>query len=369
MVISLRPGCSRVPRLAVGCVLAVLALFLWSRPAAGTCVLEPVPPRGTGALTRYLGKDCTDQERAAQAVSASDVLAALRDGKGVDLRGVVVTGDLLLDQLQPIAATDLGVVPSLRLRERLQRERLEEVRVINGPIAIRDSVIRGLVTTNLRRGLLIVNGPVVMTGTTFERPLDLSFTAFLGPVDFSEAVFLGEGFFIQALFDQPVRFEKTAFGIHSRFHRSRFAETATFTRAGFNGLAEFLEVTFDKDAGFSRAYFKMGAGFSGSRFRGILDFSEALFEREAFFLFTVFEQDAYFRRTTFRGRADFSDAQFQALDDFSKVMFEVEPSFARTKVSQVPTTPRGLQDPRVFYAIAATLFAFTVVLLLFMRRQ
>lgn len=332
------------------------------QPTAGACSLER---SAEGIYTRHLANDCSEQERDARSIPADELLAALKAGKGLDLAGVTVTGDLTLDALPetPLSMADL---PSPQLRELLREVR--QVRMISGPLTVRNSVVRGVITTNLKEGYLLVKGPVTITGTTFERGADFSRIIFLGAVDFSNAVFLQEAFFIMARFEQPARFEKTAFGVHTRFHQARFADSVSFVRAGFNGLGEFLQVTFEKDASFSRAYFKMGTGFSGSRFGGPLDFSEAVFERAAFFTFTVFEGDAYFRRATFRADANFSDAEFKGLDDFSKAFFNVEPRFTRAKVSGV-RSPSGLQNPRLLYTMAAALFVFAVIFVLILRKR
>lgn len=348
--------------------ISVFALSLsFTAAVLAACIVERMPSEAAAPLTRHLGKDCTAQEREAQAVTAAELLAAFRSGKGVDLSGMVLTGDLMLDELPLVFVKTLDVL-SPRVQDAILKQRLQQVRVISGPILIRNSLVRGRIATNLKEGYLVVKGPVTMTGTTFERSVDFSHAAFAGSVDFSEAVLLREGFFIRALFSQAARFEKTAFGVHSRFHKAVFSETVTFLRAGFNGLAEFLEVTFEKDASFSRTYFKLGTGFSASRFRGVLDFSEAMFEREAFFLFTVFEGDAYFRRTTFRALADFTDAEFMGVNDFAKVFFQIEPRFIRTKMSGTNQSPGGLHDPRFLYGIAAALLIFTILFVLFLRK-
>ena len=356
--------------------LVVVAIVAWLNGATGwdvpwaqaACVMEREPAGQSAVFMRHLGSGCTEQEREAQAVTADEVFAAVKLGKGVDIAGAMIVGDLFLDALPPVA---LETVPDLppAVREALRASRINDVRRLDGPIVITRSVVRGIIGTRLTDGAIVIRGPVTLIGSTFERTVDLSHTVFLGEVDGSDAVFLSQALFVQARFTKPVRFEKTAFGPHTRFHRSVFSETASFLRAGFNGLSEFLEVTFDKEAGFSRAYFKMGTGFSGSRFVGILDFSEAVFEREAFFTFTTFEQDAYFRRAVFRGAADFSNAQFKGLDDFSKVMFDAQPNFSRVTVSESRRTPGGLQDPRIMYGIAAVLTVFTIGLLWSMRKQ
>jgi uncharacterized protein YjbI with pentapeptide repeats len=359
---------ARVAQVAAGVFgICVLGLPVLSTDAT-RCAFEAATTDPTAPFTRHLPETCTQEERDAQPVHAQELMAALKEGKGIDLAGVVVAGDLMLDQLplKPVASLDLR---STRLKEAVKTQHLDEVRVIGGPITIRDSRVRGKIATNIKDGFVVVQGPVTMGGTTFEHLVDLSHCAFLAMVDFSDSILLRDGFFIQTLFTQPARFERTAFGVHSRFHRAVFADTVSFLRAGFNGLSEFLEVSFEKDAGFSRTYFKRGTGFSGSRFQGGLDFSEATFEREAFFLFVRFEGDAYFRRATFRADADFSDAEFKGLDDFSKVFFEVPPKFVGTKRNQDRRTLGGLQDPKVLYAIMAAILVFTLGFILLLRKM
>jgi len=348
---------------------ALLVVVPAPKPAAvGACLVD----RGTGAapapFTRHVGPDCTQQEREAQAVTAGELSAALKAGRGLDLERVVVTGDLALDELPRLTPEAVFALPP-NIQNVIPVPEMREVRLIAGPVTIKDSLVRGTIKTNLTAGLLVVNGPVTMTGTTFEQMLDLSHVVFGGLVDGSHAVFLREGFFIRSWFGAGARFEATAFGTHTRFHRASFAGPVTFRRSGFNGLAEFLEVQFEQEAQFAQTYFTMGTGFSGSRFGGLLDFSEARFDREAFFTFAVFANGAYFRRAVFQGTADFSDAEFRGLDDFSKVLFSAEPRFARTKLTGDRQYPHGLQDPRIMYGIVAVLLLFMAWFVYLLKKQ
>jgi hypothetical protein len=290
-----------------------------------------------GAFIQHLSPECSEQEREAHAVSAEEILEALKQGRAVDLYNVVLRGDLVLDQL-PVLPLDQLDPSAARIHDILRERNAAEVRIMPS-LSIRTSSVRGLISTRARQGYIVVTGPMTLTGTTFERPVDFSRTAFIGPVEVSDAVFWREGFFIQGILTQPSRFERTAFGIHTRFHRTVFADRVSFAQAAFRGLAEFLEVSFEQDAGFSHATFKMGTGFSGSRFGGHLDFSDALIEREMYFLYTVFEQDADFQRSTFRALADFSDASFNGRHDFAGARFDVEPKFLRTKMTGKPPSP------------------------------
>jgi len=337
--------------------------FLWPPlgAAASNCQVE-TPASGPGvALTRHLGVECTDQEREARAVDAMQLLQAFRDGKGVDLSGVVIRGDLSLDTL-PVGQ----LPPELEGMKELQGR---EVRMIPGSMMIVNSVVRGAIRHGSPQGLLVVKGPVTFSGTRFEQLVDLSHGLFIQPVTLSGARFLRESYFVQGRFLRDVLAEKTAFGPHTRFHRSVFQGAVTFQQSGFNGLAEFLEVVFEKDVNLSRTSFKLGTGFSGSRFQGLADFSEALFDREAFFTFTLFNGDAYFRRATFRSTVDFSDASFKGQDDFSKAFFEKEPQFTRTARSATGQAPWELENQTGLYAIILSLLVFSTLLIVYLIRR
>jgi len=339
-----------------------LAIF-WLPPgaAASNCRME-TPASGKGvALTLHLGTDCTEQEREARAVDATQLLQAFRKGEGIDLSGMVVRGDLSLDTL-PVGP----LPPELEGVKELQGH---EVRVIPGSMRIVNSIVRGTIKHQSKQGLLVVKGPLTFSGTRFEQLVDLSRTVFTQPVTLSGAVFLRESYFVQGRFLRDVVAEKTAFGPHTRFHRSVFQGPVTFQQSGFNGLAEFLEVVFEKDVDLSRTYFKLGTGFSGSRFQGLADFSEASFDREAFFTFTVFGGDAYFRRATFRSTVDFSDASFKGREDFSKVFFEKGPQFTRATRSATVQAPLGLENQTVQYAITLSLLVFSALLIAYLFRS
>ena len=327
---------------------------------ASNCQVEQ-PHSGPGAaFTLHVGADCTEPEREARAVDATQLLQALKEGKGINLSGVVVRGDLSLDTLP------VGLLPSEL--EGMKELPDREIRVISGSMTIVNSVVRGAIRHQSRQGLLVVKGPVTFSGTRFEQIVDLSQSLFVQPVTLSGAVFLQESYFVQGRFLRDLFAEKTAFGPHTRFHRSVFQGPVTFQQSGFNGIAEFLEVVFEKDANLSRTYFKLGTGFSGSRFHGLADFSEATFDREGFFTFTLFEGDAYFRRATFRSIADFSDATFKGRDDFSKVFFEKGPLFTRATRSATQQAPLGLENQTVQYAIILSLLIFSAMLIAYLIR-
>jgi uncharacterized protein YjbI with pentapeptide repeats len=351
---------------AAGWCLSLLAGLLCASPLGAACTEESIVGTAEQTLWRHL-TGCSEQEREARAVTAEELLTALKSGKGVDLAGVVVSGDLRLDEL---TAMPVDVIPGLSSDERsaVSRLNVREIRLVSGPLSIRDSVVKGTISTGIKEGYVLMRGPVILTGTVFEHLLDLSRCVFLGPVDLSKAVILREGFFVHSRFTGQARFTRTSFGVHSRFFRSVFAEPVTYVQAEFNGLAEFLEVTFQKEVDFSQATFKMGTGFSGSEFLKRADFSEAVFEREAFFLFSVFEEEASFRQATFRSVADFSDSQFKGSEDFTNTRFDTQPQFTRAKLVGGRSTPFQTRGSIFQLALTAVLLLFAAALVVYLIR-
>lgn len=342
--------------------LVVAGLLFWGFPPlgwGGSC--QPAATTDHGVFKVHLTGECTEGQREAHAVNASAILTAVKEGKAIDLSGVVIRGDLGFDDLP------VGFLPK-DLESRLPVMG-GEVRFVPSSISIVHSTVRGAVRHRSPRGFLVVGGPVTLIGTKFEQTMDLSRAVFAEPVVLSGAVFLQESYFVQGQFLRDVFAEKTAFGPHTRFHRARFHGPVTFQQSGFNGMAEFLEVEFERGADFSRTYFKLGTGFSGSRFSGLADFSETLFDREAYFTFTRFDGDASFRRATFRSTADFDDAEFKARDDFSKVLFEGESKFARIKRPVDGPAALGIENPKVQLAITLSLLIFSVLLIAYLVKS
>ncbi|HSL03596.1 MAG TPA: pentapeptide repeat-containing protein, partial [Nitrospiraceae bacterium] len=335
-------------------------LWLPLGAVASSCQVD-TPTSGSGTVfTRHLSAGCTEQEREARAVEAAQLLQAFREGKGIDLSGVVVRGDLSLETLP------VGSLPSEL--EGMKELAGHEVRVIPGSMTIVNSVVRGAVRHRSAQGLLVVKGPVIFSGTRFEQLVDLSRSVFLQPVTLSDAVFLKESYFVQGRFLRDVVAEKTAFGPHTRFHRSVFQGPVTFQQSRFNGLAEFLEVGFEKDVNLSRTSFKLGTGFSGSRFQGLANFSEASFNSQAFFTFTLFDGDADFGRVTFRSTADFSNAQFKGRNDFTKALFEQGSQFTGANRSAPVQTHPGGKNEFVQYAVILMILTFGVLLIVYRIR-
>ncbi|MCE3224759.1 MAG: hypothetical protein K0S58_2939 [Nitrospira sp.] len=330
------------------------------------CTAERRGSTAEAAFTLRLSGSCTEAEREARAIPAQDVLRALASGKGIDLAGVVIEGDLLLDEL-PVQK--MAAVQDLSPDDRRVLEGLNDVavHVIRGPFVIKNARVHGRIVHRLKQGFLLVTGPVVLAQTRFEGSVDLSRTVFLGLVDGSSATFEQESYFVQDRFTQGAMFSDTHFGPHARFHRSIFAGPSIFHGAVFKGLTEFLEVVFEQDANFSHAAFHMGTGFSGAHCRGKCDFSSAQFDREAFFLFALFDRPVSFASARFESQADFSDASFKERDDLAQAVFAHPPLLTRT--ARVTATMAGrTEGSSSSQVLTIALFVTAIGLLLYIIR-
>jgi hypothetical protein len=353
-----------VARLLLSAIL--LWIILCPEVLYAECRVATNASQAGAVFSMRLSDSCTEVEREARAIPAQELLRALASGRGIDVAGVVIHGDLLLDELpvQKVAAVQ-GLSPEdRRVIEGLNNE---PVRVIRGPFVIKNARIQGRIVNRLKPGFLLITGPVVLAQTRFEGSVDLSRTVFLGLVDGSSATFEQESYFVQARFSQGSMFADTHFGPHARFHRSIFAGPAIFRGAVFKGLTEFLEVIFEQDADFSRASFHMGTGFSGAHCRGRCDFSSAQFDHEVFFLFALFDRPVSFASARFESQVDFSDASFKGRDDLAQATFARPPLLTRT-ARVTATVPGRVEASSSSLALTIALFLMAFGLLLYIIR-
>ncbi len=286
-----------------GLIVTFVALLSLPTVASAVCTVEREIAGEPALFVRHFSSNCTKPERTTQAVQAAEILQALKAGKGVSIRNAVVSGELLLTQLKAVPRASVSLPQSVLTD--LAQSRVTEVRVIRGPFEIRDSVVDGILDTQLKPDMVehrmlgdmvVIQGPVTFRGTTFAKDVDLSRTIFLGPVESAEAVFLGDALFLSCIFDKPVTFEKNAFFMHA-----------------------------------------------------------------------VFAADTYFRRATFRGEVNFSDAAFKAKDDFAKVFYQQEPNFIRAKFA-TPRSSVGFENPVLLIVVGVALTFFLIAFILILKR-
>jgi uncharacterized protein YjbI with pentapeptide repeats len=324
------------------------------------CRLLPTPPEIKKVLWVHVEGPCSPEEQQTLAVKGADLLEALEQGRSVDLHGVLVVDDVMLDLLPLHDFTEQPGIPQA-VRERLQQRHIAAARVIPGVVSIRHSRFEKVLATNLVEGALLMLGAVDFTGTIFQQSVDLSKTVFADPMKFADARVDFEAFFIDAEFHQPVDFSKVTFGTHSRFHSAAFHDQVTFAGTHFSGVAEFLEVEFRQGANFSQSRFAGGTGFSGSVFGGPTDFSGVTFEHEIYWRFTEFTQPVSFRHAEFHNVVDFTNAKFDERQDFSGAVFHTPPELTGSNLAPDQVSAQGWRSQKAQYVI----FAGLVILVVF----
>ena len=195
-----------------------LSFLTLSSLASAGCVVEREPAGESHLFIRHFTAGCSRLDREAQAVDAAEILGALRGGKSVSLMNAVIKGDLLLTQLHSVPLASI-VLPE-PVQARLGQSRVTELRVMQGSFVLENSVVDGIIDTQLKPDMIehrvlgdmvVIQGPVSFKGTTFTKEVDLSRTVFLETVDSSNAIYLGDAFFLACIFTKSTTFEKTAF--------------------------------------------------------------------------------------------------------------------------------------------------------------
>ncbi|GAA3953920.1 hypothetical protein GCM10023085_40570 [Actinomadura viridis] len=184
----------------------------------------------------------------------ADLMAGLRPGADLDLRGVTVPERVLTTLLEAVTGPD-G-------HPHLGRSRFE--------------------------------------GAVLPPCASLSRACFEGDCSFDGARFAGAVSFFAARFLGNVSFRGVRFGGNASFHGARFRRHAAFDEAVFAGDALFGETAWGADASFTRAVFAGAAAFDRARFG-----------RDAVLQATRFGGDVSFRRVQVTRHARFERARFR----------------------------------------------------------
>ena len=350
-------GLQRSHHVLLGLFFGLMSQFPISVDA---CRLLPAPPELENTFWVHVEGPCLPGEQETFAVKGEDLLHAVEKGMSVDLEGVLVVDDVMLDLLPLRDAAGNSDIPGA-VRAHLQQRGVAAVRIIPGSLSIRHSRFEKVLATNLVEGFLLMLERVDFTGSVFQQSVDLSKTVFVGPINFSKVRVDFEGFFIGAHFEQAVDFSQMRFGTHTRFHKAGFRDGVTFADSRFTGVAEFLEVEFQRKADFSRAHFASGTGFSGSVFAGPADFSTVTFDQEIYFRFTEFKQTVSFVDAQFHNVVDFSNARFDGEKNFSGVKFKSPPTLTGSNLSLEDVLDQGWRRPQSQFGI----FAGLIILMVF----
>jgi uncharacterized protein YjbI with pentapeptide repeats len=217
-------------------------------------------------------------------------LKRLREGGRLDVRGVVITQELLGRLLAAAPRNDHG--RTLLIDAQFDRATFQ--------------------------------GDVLFPGATFQGRALFPGATFQGDAWFQGATFQSDAQFEGATFQDEARFDRATFQGAADFSRATFLDTAWFGYVGatFQAIAVFRGATFKGDAAFDLVTFEGNAWFDKAIFRGralfhvvsfqrMAVFREATFHRYVGFRAATFQSDTVFEGATFRGSALFDKATFQ----------------------------------------------------------
>jgi len=88
----------------VGLWCLATSVYFFPVPLSAGCLISDAAPGTQGRFKVHLDAACTPAEREAHAVDADALLTALKRGETVDLNGVLIRGDVVLDTLPVVTA-------------------------------------------------------------------------------------------------------------------------------------------------------------------------------------------------------------------------------------------------------------------------
>jgi uncharacterized protein YjbI with pentapeptide repeats len=292
---------------------------------------------GNGALSAY------SSSFNASEVQAEEVLSLLKEGRPVYFEGVIITGNLDLEELEkrPVRS------PFVIINSTLQNASFEGVTFED------DAVLWGSHFGNASfKGAVFSRadfsdasfGNSNFMGAVFSSPASFDGAVFQDDVSFVDSRFMKDASFMEARFFGDVDFNYSIFSYYTYFSGAQFSGDAAFSDvlfqgvldaylAVFNSSANFFGSDFGGAAGFSDALFRGTAGFGLTRFSGLTSFDNATFEGEANFNLARFGDAAYFSGARFYGKALFGLAKFEDIASLQKVSFEDDLNFNAADIS------------------------------------
>lgn len=301
-------------------------------------------------------------------IKAVDLMERIEMGAPIEYKNVIIEGDINLSSLQ--------LFSKKKERSEFEQEIVylsDEVKLIESPISIMDSEIRGLVYANniFFNQSITLNGclfdqnvqfrgaqfgeDISVQGSSFADDTYFEWAEFYGKVDFQKSIFNESSHFLEAVFSGDAVFCRTTFGSfvdmrgtnfdefadfdqsifkgYAHFNEALFSRNNKFKSAQFNGPALFWAANFDGDSDFRGAKFFRDAVFSNSQFEGIASFGDTTIDGNAEFRESAFSDDLLFEDALIKGDAIFKEATFEKNVDFQNAIMFSKADFSRTQFS------------------------------------
>lgn len=217
-------------------------------------------------------------------------LSTLRPGSDIDLRGTVLTSDVLTDVLR-------------------------RTRRPSGP-AMHETPVAELVDVPPAE-----LGRTQWDSARFAGEADFARVAFTGPCSFHGVTFVGEADFAESSFREDADFSGSTFADDAWFNRTAWNSVSTFDGVTFSGTTSFDSALFHRSARFTGVSFSAAVHFDRTAFAHDTGFDGAAFGDTAHFTGALVGGHAHFTGSVFSQHADFEQARFRADADFGRVAF------------------------------------------------
>jgi hypothetical protein len=334
---------------------------------------------------RSFPADCDDATKDMQAVSAEEILGALRSGMQVEIKNAVIRGPLTLRSM--VIEPEISI-EATRLTHRVDCSYAE----FKKPLSFKTSVFEKDVIfagSTIGKDILLeaaickekadfnefrLIGNLKATGAVFEGEADLcsarigSAAEFInamfkknanfngaqieGAAFFDNAKFEGEADFGSARVGSAAVFTNTTFKQNAIFNGTRMDRGAFFNPATFEDEADFTVARIGMNANFKNAVFKKNANFNGSQIDGSAQFSHAKFEGGVDFGNARIGSSAEFINTMFKKDTNFTSAQIDGSAHFSPAKFEGDAIFGGTRIGRSAVFTNAIFEQRAIFSSA-----------------
>lgn len=294
--------------------------------------------------------DTSKESARLQEISASEVLAKIKNKEPVEYDHVIIRDDIDLSQIN------------------LEKENGKYV--VDSSITVTNSRIEGRVNFSETA----FNESVTFTRTIFNEDASFKKAKFSGIVDFGIAIFSGDAnfggaafsedaFFGKAIFSGDANFGEATFSMFVTFREAAFSKYSTFAQATIRNYADFVGVIFSDTALFIQAIFSGIIDFEKSTFTGYPSFSEAAFNGDIKFVGASFV-GANFTGSTFTGNTNFEKATFNGWNTafekvtftgnttFDKVTFKGNITFERATFTGITAFEKATFSQRVCFSLS-----------------
>ncbi len=214
--------------------------------------MEGIRPNG--------GREVAQEKESLKEVPAKEILDKIENGKPVEYDSIIINGNLDLTKLS---------LPAIHIeRDPIDIDyfELSDAKLIESPIEITKSIIKGAITSSN----IFFNHEVNFKNVTFYNDVSFFFAIFDGFAGFQNCKFENECVFLGAQFNGFANFSGSRFNDEASFNSSEFESNAIFSEAEFIQDADFSYATLNGETYFSESMFWKNLYFVKSKLNGIL---------------------------------------------------------------------------------------------------